>query len=102
MTQVWPSATVSPSFTSIFQTVPVMWAFTFVMTSHRLWVGPFVQALESNRDPLDPARPTLPPVSRSGTSDIVCEAHARQVRFRKTSGDPTLHAPPHSKGPRRP
>ena len=30
MTTAWPSATVSPTFTSIFQTVPVMCAFTLV------------------------------------------------------------------------
>ncbi len=30
MTTVWPSLTASPTATSIFQTVPAMWAFTGV------------------------------------------------------------------------
>src|SRR4051812_1105932 len=44
ITSVWPSVTVSPSLTSIFQTVPVMCAFTFAMV--RILPG---AAFERNR-----------------------------------------------------
>src|SRR5206468_1726690 len=83
ITQVWPSATSSPSLTSIFQTVPVMCAFTLVAMDRilRWMMHDTQQATPEERGP----RPASPHVSNFAR-DTVCAQRPPRVPF--PAGDP--------------